>query len=83
MSLLKKVITVLNQYSLPMLRCSTWTKNRLVHCQCLGGGIGKTGNVCGAVSGSILILGHKYGFFKEEEINEGKERVYSKVQKKD
>ncbi len=45
----------------------------------LGGGIGRTGNVCGAVTGAVLILGLKYGFFKEDEIDLGKERVYSKV----
>lgn len=45
----------------------------------LGGGIGRTGRICGAVSGAILILGLKYGFFKEEDIDSGKERVYPKV----
>jgi len=45
----------------------------------LGGGIGRTGRICGAVSGAILILGLKYGFFKEEDVDIGKERVYAKV----
>ncbi len=45
----------------------------------LGGGVGRTGRICGAVSGAVLVLGLKYGFFKEEEINSGKERVYGKV----
>jgi len=45
----------------------------------LGGGIGRTGNVCGAVTGAVLILGLKYGFFKEDEVDLGKERIYPKV----
>ena len=45
----------------------------------LGGGMGRTGHVCGAVTGAVLILGLKYGRYKLED-KESKERTYSLVQ---
>ncbi|MEN2983621.1 MAG: C-GCAxxG-C-C family protein [Dictyoglomaceae bacterium] len=54
-------------------------KTALLIASGLGGGIGRTGRICGAVSGAILVLGLKYGFFEEEDIDSGKERIYPKV----
>lgn len=42
-----------------------------------GGGLGRTGEVCGAVTGAIMALGLKYGFTTFS--NEAKEIVYSIV----
>ena len=32
-----------------------------------GGGVGRTGNICGAVSGAIMVIGLKYGKADEED----------------
>lgn len=45
----------------------------------LGGGIGRTGNICGAVTGAILILGLKYGSTNPKDKN-AKYAAYKKVQ---
>jgi C_GCAxxG_C_C family probable redox protein len=45
----------------------------------LGGGIGRTGNVCGAVTGAILILGLKFGSANPKDKN-AKLAAYKKVQ---
>ena len=45
----------------------------------LGAGMGKTGQVCGAVSGAILALGLKYGRYRLED-TESKDRTYALVQ---
>jgi len=45
----------------------------------LGGGIGRTGNICGAVTGAILILGLKFGSTNPKDKN-AKFSVYKKVQ---
>jgi len=42
-----------------------------------GGGLGRTGEVCGAVTGAIMALGLKYGYTVFS--NEAKEKVYSIV----
>ncbi|MCX7794962.1 MAG: C-GCAxxG-C-C family protein [bacterium] len=42
-----------------------------------GGGLGRTGEVCGVVTGAIMTLGLKYGYTVFS--NEAKERVYSMV----
>ena len=43
-----------------------------------GGGIGRTGNVCGAVTGAIMALGLKYGFTAGSP--EAKSEMYARVQ---
>jgi len=45
-----------------------------------GAGFGRKQEVCGAVSGAVIILGTKYGR-KENETNDKTEITYSKVQK--
>lgn len=45
----------------------------------LGGGIGRTGNICGAVTGAILILGLKYGSTNPKD-KTAKYAAYKKVQ---
>jgi C_GCAxxG_C_C family probable redox protein len=45
----------------------------------LGGGIGRTGNICGAVTGAILILGLKFGSTNPKDKN-AKYAAYKKVQ---
>ena len=45
-----------------------------------GAGIGRKQEVCGAVSGAVVILGAKYGR-KENETKDKQETTYSKVQK--
>lgn len=42
-----------------------------------GGGLGRTGEVCGAVTGAIMALGLKHGYTVFS--NEAKEKVYSIV----
>lgn len=42
-----------------------------------GGGLGRTGEVCGVVTGAIMALGLKYGYTVFS--NEAKEKVYSIV----
>ena len=44
----------------------------------LGGGMGRLGQVCGAVSGAILIIGLKYGKFLSED-RECKGKTYALV----
>jgi C_GCAxxG_C_C family probable redox protein len=44
----------------------------------LGGGIGRTGSVCGAVTGAILILGLKFGVTDPKD-KAGKLAAYEKV----
>ncbi|MDP4092831.1 MAG: C-GCAxxG-C-C family protein [Bacillota bacterium] len=43
-----------------------------------GGGMGHTGEVCGAVSGALMLIGLKYGKTKKDD-NEAKERTYALV----
>ena len=43
----------------------------------LGGGIGRTGNVCGAVSGAALIIGAKFGSTDNTKL-ESKDKAYQK-----
>ena len=43
-----------------------------------GGGMGRKGEVCGAVSGGIIVLGFKYGNIQKED-HSAKERVYAKT----
>lgn len=45
----------------------------------LGGGMGRTGNVCGAISGAVLVLGLAYGRSGTGDV-EAKELTYAKVQ---
>jgi C_GCAxxG_C_C family probable redox protein len=44
----------------------------------LGGGVGRTGNICGAVTGAILILGLKFGSTNPKDKN-AKYATYKKV----
>ena len=44
----------------------------------LGGGMGRLGNVCGAVSGAFLVIGLKYGKFLPDD-RESKEKTYALV----
>ncbi len=44
----------------------------------LGAGMGRTGNVCGAVSGALLVIGLKFGYTSPVE-RETKEKVYALV----
>jgi len=46
----------------------------------LGAGMGRSGNVCGAVTGGILVLGLKYGM-TDPESQEDKEKTYEEVVK--
>ena len=43
-----------------------------------GGGMGRKGEVCGAVSGGIMVLGFKYGSAKKKD-RSSKERAYTKT----
>lgn len=43
-----------------------------------GGGVGRTGNICGAVSGAIMVIGLKYGTAVPETCAE-RERTYELV----
>ena len=45
-----------------------------------GAGMGRSGNMCGAVTGGILVLGLKYGMM-DPESPEDKEKTYEKVVK--
>jgi C_GCAxxG_C_C family probable redox protein len=45
----------------------------------LGAGIGRTGNICGAVSGAVLAIGLKYGKARPED-NDARDRTYVLVQ---
>ena len=44
-----------------------------------GGGMGRCGQACGAVSGAVMALGLKYGKYLRED-NESKEKTYAAVQ---
>jgi C_GCAxxG_C_C family probable redox protein len=44
-----------------------------------GGGMGRMGGVCGAVTGAFLVLGLKYG--DPQPVNESKERIYGLVRR--
>jgi C_GCAxxG_C_C family probable redox protein len=44
-----------------------------------GGGVGRTGNICGAVSGALMVIGLKYGKSTPENCAE-RERTYELVQ---
>ena len=44
-----------------------------------GGGIGRLREVCGAVSGMLLVAGLLYGYDKEDDVN-GKREHYARVQ---
>ena len=44
----------------------------------LGAGMGRSGNVCGAVTGGMLVLGLKYGMV-DPELQEDKEKTYIQV----
>ena len=46
----------------------------------LGSGMGKSGNICGAVSGGMLVLGLKYGMV-DPDATEDKERTYEAVRR--
>ena len=46
----------------------------------LGSGMGRSGNMCGAVTGGILVLGLKYGMV-DQELPEEKEKTYEEVVK--
>jgi C_GCAxxG_C_C family probable redox protein len=43
---------------------------------CFGGGVGRSGQVCGAVSGSLMVLG-MYLWDDEAEVASTKERIYA------
>lgn len=45
-----------------------------------GGGMGHTGEICGAVTGAILLIGLKYGKYKFEDL-ESKAKTYNFVRK--
>jgi C_GCAxxG_C_C family probable redox protein len=44
-----------------------------------GGGIGRMGEVCGAVTGAVLAIGLKYGKYQPED-NAAREKTYALVQ---
>ncbi len=44
-----------------------------------GGGIGRTGHVCGAVSGAVCVLGMQYGFTDASDAD-AKNIIYAKIQ---
>ena len=44
-----------------------------------GGGIGRMGDVCGAVTGAVLVLGLKYGKYQPED-NAARDKTYALVQ---
>ena len=44
----------------------------------LGSGMGRTGNMCGAVTGGMLVLGLKYGM-SEPDSTDDKDKTYDKV----
>jgi C_GCAxxG_C_C family probable redox protein len=45
-----------------------------------GAGMGRSGNVCGAVTGGMLVLGLKYGMV-DPELQEDKEKTYDQILK--
>ena len=44
-----------------------------------GGGMGRMGEVCGAVTGALMAIGLKYGKYRAED-NEAREKTYALVQ---
>jgi C_GCAxxG_C_C family probable redox protein len=46
----------------------------------LGAGIGRTNNICGAVSGAILVISLKYGKVHQDD-NPAREKTYTLIQK--
>ena len=44
-----------------------------------GGGLGRTGDVCGAVCGAVMVTGMKYGMTHAEDIK-AKEKTYAHVE---
>jgi len=44
-----------------------------------GGGMAYTGEICGAVTGALMLIGLKYGKYRLED-NEAKDKNYEKVQ---
>ncbi|WP_440949696.1 C-GCAxxG-C-C family protein [Methanosphaerula subterraneus] len=44
-----------------------------------GGGIARTGNICGAVAGAIMVIGMKYGMTRLDD-NAAREKTYALVQ---
>ncbi len=48
--------------------------------QGFGGGISHTDNICGAVSGAVMVIGLRYGRTKAEDLA-AKERTYAAVRK--
>jgi len=44
-----------------------------------GGGIARTGNICGAVAGAIMVIGMKYGMTRLDD-NIAREKTYALVQ---
>lgn len=44
-----------------------------------GGGVGRTGNICGAVAGAIMVIGMKYSMARPED-GAARERTYAIVQ---
>jgi len=49
------------QFFLPFPKILAWIRIRQRRSCGFGAGISKTGNLCGAVSGAILVIGLKYG----------------------
>ncbi len=50
-------------------------KKALKIAQAFGGGIARTGQMCGAVSGALMVIGLKHGKIKSED-QEAKEKTY-------
>ncbi|MCX7974863.1 MAG: C-GCAxxG-C-C family protein [Candidatus Aminicenantes bacterium] len=48
--------------------------------QAFGGGLARQGEICGAVTGALMVIGLKYGKIKPEE-EEAREKTYSLAQK--
>ena len=44
-----------------------------------GGGIARTGNICGAVAGAIMVIGMKHGMTRQDD-NAAREKTYALVQ---
>jgi C_GCAxxG_C_C family probable redox protein len=56
----------------------TREEDAILMASALGGGIGRTGYVCGALSGAALILGRRFGY-KDPADTAGRDRVYTLV----
>lgn len=48
--------------------------------QAFGGGLARQGEICGAVTGAMMVIGLKYGKIRPED-NEAREKTYSLTQK--